>query len=80
MMLRGRAARLTVIRALRRTGHMTALDIAGRVPPMSQERGTTADTTSVRPAIAGALAVLLVLVILRLVILLGWRDGGSAED
>jgi hypothetical protein len=47
---------------------------------MSQERGTTAADPSVHPASAGALGVLLVIAILRLVILLGWRDGGSAED
>jgi hypothetical protein len=45
---------------------------------MSQERGMTAADTSVRPATAGVLGMLLVLAILRLVILLGWRDGGSA--
>jgi hypothetical protein len=45
---------------------------------MSQERGMTAADTSVRPAIAGVLGLLLVVAILRLVILLGWRDGGSA--
>jgi len=47
---------------------------------MSQERGTTAASTSMSPASAGVLGMLLVLAILRLVILLGWRDGGSAED
>jgi hypothetical protein len=47
---------------------------------MSQERGMTAASTSMRPAPAGVLGLLLVLAILRLVILLGWRDGGSAED
>jgi hypothetical protein len=47
---------------------------------MSQERGTTAASTSTSPASAGVLGMLLVLAILRLVILLGWRDGGSAED
>jgi hypothetical protein len=45
---------------------------------MSEERGVTAAQTSVRPAPAGLLGVLLVIAILRLVILLGWRDGGSA--
>jgi hypothetical protein len=47
---------------------------------MSQERGMTAASTSTSPAGAGVLGMLLVLAILRLVILLGWRDGGSAED
>jgi len=47
---------------------------------MSQERGVTAASTSLHPATAGVLGLLLVLAILRLVILLGWRDGGSAED
>jgi hypothetical protein len=47
---------------------------------MSQERGMTAASTSTPPAGAGVLRMLLVLAILRLVILLGWRDGGSAED
>jgi hypothetical protein len=45
---------------------------------MSEERGMTAASTSLRPAPAGVLGLLLVLAILRLVILLGWRDGGSA--
>jgi hypothetical protein len=47
---------------------------------MSLERGVTAVQPTVRPAAAGVLGMLLVLAILRLVILLGWRDGGSAED
>jgi hypothetical protein len=47
---------------------------------MSQERGMSAAQPIVRPAAAGLLGVLLVISILRLVILLGWRDGGSAED
>jgi hypothetical protein len=47
---------------------------------MSQERGMSAARTSMSPAAAGVLGMLLVLAILRLVILLGWRDGGSAED
>jgi hypothetical protein len=47
---------------------------------MSEERGMTAAQSSVRPATAGVLGLLLVLAILRLVILIGWRDGGSAED
>ena len=40
----------------------------------------TAAQPIVRPAAAGVLGLLLVVSILRLVILLGWRDGGSAED
>jgi hypothetical protein len=47
---------------------------------MSEERGVSAAPTTVRPAQPGVLGLLLVLAILRLVILLGWRDGGSAED
>jgi hypothetical protein len=47
---------------------------------MSRESGMSAAETSVRPATTGFLGMLLVLSILRLVILLGWRDGGSAED
>jgi len=47
---------------------------------MSMERGATAVQPTVRPAQSGLLGTLLVLVILRLVVLLGWRDGGSAED
>jgi hypothetical protein len=47
---------------------------------MSEERGVTAASPTLRPATAGVLGMLLVLAILRLVILLGWRDGGSAED
>jgi hypothetical protein len=46
----------------------------------SRERGTAAASTSLRPATTGALGALLVVSILRLVILLGWRDGGIAED
>jgi hypothetical protein len=46
---------------------------------MSVERGTTAARVSL-PAMPGALGVLLVIAILRLVILLGWRDGGRATD
>ena len=56
------------------------LDSPVRVLPMSQERGMTAAQPIVRPAAAGVLGLLLVVSILRLVILLGWRDGGSAED
>jgi hypothetical protein len=47
---------------------------------MSFERGMSAAGPSLHPAFAGALGVLLVIVILRLVILLGWRDGGRARD
>jgi hypothetical protein len=47
---------------------------------MSEERGVTAAEATLRPAPAGLLGVLLVLAILRLVILLGWRDGGRATD
>jgi hypothetical protein len=47
---------------------------------MSQERGMIAASAGTSPATAGVLGMLLVLAILRLVILLGWRDGGSAED
>jgi hypothetical protein len=47
---------------------------------MSQERGMIAARTRTSPAAAGVLGMLLVLAILRLVILLGWRDGGSADD
>jgi hypothetical protein len=47
---------------------------------MSMERGVTAVQPTVRPEQSGLLGVLLVIVILRLVVLLGWRDGGSAED
>ena len=47
---------------------------------MSEERGATAAQITVRPATAGLLGMLLVLPILRLGILLGWRDGGIAED
>ena len=46
---------------------------------MSQERGVIAAQPIVPPAAAGIFGLLLVFSILRLVIL-GWRDGGSAED
>jgi hypothetical protein len=46
---------------------------------MSEERGLSAASPNVRPATAGVLGMLLVLSILRLVILLGWRDGGRAS-
>jgi hypothetical protein len=47
---------------------------------MSEERGTTTAATRVteQAAASGLLGVLLVIAILRLVILLGWRDGGRA--
>jgi hypothetical protein len=38
----------------------------------------TAAQPSLRPTPVGVLGLLLVLAILRLVILLGWRDGGRA--
>ena len=47
---------------------------------MSQERGATAAQPTVRRTTSGVFGMLLVLSILRLVILLGWRDGGIAED
>ena len=47
---------------------------------MSEERGTTAARERLHPVPTGLLGMLLVLAILRLVILLGWRDGGSAKD
>jgi hypothetical protein len=56
------------------------VDIAASVPCMSQERGASAARSSVSPASAGPLGLLLVIAILRLVILLGWRDGGRATD
>ena len=40
----------------------------------------TAASPNMRPAPAGLLGMLLVLAILRLVILLGWRDGGDAKE
>jgi len=46
---------------------------------MSIERGMSAAVPSRTPAFVGGLG-LLVLAILRLVILLGWRDGGRATD
>jgi hypothetical protein len=44
---------------------------------MSFERGIDAAQPTVRPAVTGLLGVLVLISILRLVILLGWRDGGS---
>jgi len=46
---------------------------------MSIERGMTAAVPSRVPTPVGGLGML-VIVILRLVILLGWRDGGRATD
>jgi len=43
---------------------------------MSVERGASAAEPVVRPVQAGILGVLVLISILRLVILLGWRDGG----
>jgi hypothetical protein len=45
---------------------------------MPEERGVIAAGTTLRPVPAGLLGLLLVIAILRLVILLGWRDGGNA--
>jgi hypothetical protein len=53
------------------------LDIAARVQPMSAERGLSAAVPSTRPvSVTGGLGVLVLIDILRLVILLGWRDEG----
>jgi hypothetical protein len=46
---------------------------------MSQERGPSAARSNLHPASAGVIGLLLVIAILRLVILLGWRDGGRAK-
>jgi hypothetical protein len=46
---------------------------------MSTERGFDAAVPSSAPIVVGGLG-LLVIAILRLVILLGWRDGGRATD
>jgi hypothetical protein len=44
---------------------------------MSAERGLSAAVPSIRPvSFTGGLGVLVLIVILRLVILLGWRDEG----
>jgi hypothetical protein len=59
---------------------MRGVDNAARVRPMPQERGTTAAGPDLRPTPVGLLGLLLVLAILRLVILLGWRDGGDATE
>ncbi|HYI67377.1 MAG TPA: hypothetical protein VEW95_10670 [Candidatus Limnocylindrales bacterium] len=47
---------------------------------MSFERGSYAAQPIVRPVHAGVLGVLVLIVILRLVILLGWRDGGRSTE
>jgi len=47
---------------------------------MSQERGMSAAQPTVRPDASGLAGMLLVLAILRLVILLEWRDGGRRTD
>ena len=61
-------------------GPDAVVDIAVSVPSMSQERGPSAARASLHPASAGVIGLLLVIAILRLVILLGWRDGGRAKD
>ena len=57
-------------------GPEAVVDIAVSVPSMSQERGPSAARPILQPASAGVVGLLLVIAILRLVILLGWRDGG----
>ncbi|MGI8829747.1 MAG: hypothetical protein ACR2I5_08280 [Candidatus Limnocylindria bacterium] len=47
---------------------------------MSTERGTVAAEPTVRPVHVGLLDVLVLISILRLVILLGWRDGGRSTE
>jgi hypothetical protein len=47
---------------------------------MSEQRGATAAQPIVRPMAIGLLGVLVVIDILRLVILLGWRDGGRRTE
>jgi hypothetical protein len=47
---------------------------------MSEQRGATAAQPSVRPIQVGISGVLVLIVILRLVILLGWRDGGRRTE
>jgi len=44
------------------------------------ERGSVAAQPIVRPAVTGLLGVLVLIEILRLVILLGWRDGGRSTE
>jgi hypothetical protein len=47
---------------------------------MSDQRGVTAAEPTVRPGSSGLLGVLVLIDILRLVILLGWRDGGRRTE
>jgi hypothetical protein len=47
---------------------------------MSEQRGATAAEPIVRPMGIGLLGVLVLISILRLVILLGWRDGGRSTE
>jgi len=47
---------------------------------MSTERGIVAAESTVRPVSSGILGVLVLISILRLVILLGWRDGGRSTE
>ena len=47
---------------------------------MSFERGSSAAQPIVRPVQAGLLGLLVLISILRLVILLGWRDGGRSTE
>jgi hypothetical protein len=47
---------------------------------MSLERGLYAVQPIVRPVFPGLLGVLVLIEILRLVILLGWRDGGRSTE
>lgn len=49
-----------------------------RCNPMSEQRGAFAAQPIMRPVHAGMLGVLVLIEILRLVILLGWRDGGRS--
>ncbi len=47
---------------------------------MAFERGIDAAQPTVRPAATGFLGVLVLISILGLVILLGWRDGGRSTE
>jgi len=47
---------------------------------MSEQRGPVAAQPIVRLVPAGLLGVLVLIEILRLVILLGWRDGGRSTE
>ena len=47
---------------------------------MSDERGLSAALPSARPMTVGLLGVLVLIDILRLVTLLGWRDGGRRTE